>query len=583
MADRRAIPSVNKTARPGQKTAQRVRFPIRTKITVPYLILSILLALAAAYVITQLVTENVQERFNRQLFESGKISSELIVTYETKLLETRRLLANVEGVPAAILANDPDALRSLTLGIIANDQQEAVEFLDTQGNHVLSIHHRPGGNPEDYDVSTGGQTIFTNLEIVQNVLKGLSDAQGDKFADLVRTDFGNFIYISGPVYDAQNELVGVVLVGRSLPTMAEDMRVKTFAQISFYDQSGQVVYSTLPFPHDLTPDLAVQTISLKDISSTTRNLSNSRDLNVANIPYAEILGSWEVRGGHQIGVLGVALSKNILVATSTNSRWQIFLLVASALFFITLLGFNLANSITRPLLRLVQASREVSEGDLSVKLNVRSNDEVSVLTDTFNKMVASLKQSHNELIQSYDETLKGWADALELRDKETEGHSERVGGLTVRLAKAMGIEGEALVNVRRGALLHDIGKMGTPDAVLHKTGPLDGNERKIIQKHPQDAYDMLQQIDYLRSALEIPYCHHEMWDGSGYPRGLKGKDIPISARIFTVVDVFDALTNDRPYRKAWSQPEAIKYLISKKGILFDPAVVDMFIRLLNPA
>ena len=399
MADRRAIS-------PSQKTAQHVRFPIRTKITVPYLILSLILALAAAFVITQLVTENVQERFNRQLFESGKISSELIVGYETKLLETRRLLANVEGVPSAILSNDPDALRSLTLGIIANDQQEAVEFLDAQGNHVLSIHHRPGGNPEDYEASTGGQTIFSNLEIVQNVINGLSDTQGDKFADLVKTDFGDFLYVSGPVYNAQNIFVGVVMVGRSLSTMAEDMRVKTFAQISFYNQSGQVIYSTLPFPHDLTPALAVQTISLKDVSSTTRDLSNSRDITVANIPYSEILGSWEVRGGYQLGVLGVALSKNTLVATSTNSRWEIFLLVAFALFLIILLGFNLANSITRPLLRLVQASKEVAEGDLNVKLNAQSNDEVSVLTDSFNKMVASLNQSHNELIQSYDETLK---------------------------------------------------------------------------------------------------------------------------------------------------------------------------------
>jgi putative nucleotidyltransferase with HDIG domain len=575
MADRRAIS-------PSQKITQQVRFPIRTKITVPYLILSLILALAAAFVITQLVTENVQERFNRQLFESGKISSELIVGYETKLLETRRLLANVEGVPSAILSNDPDALRSLSLGIIANDQQEAVEFLDALGNHVLSIHHRPGGNPEDYEASTGGQTIFSNLEIVQNVINGLSDTHGDKFADLVKTDFGDFLYVSGPVYNAQNTFVGVVMVGRSLSTMAEDMRVKTFAQISFYNQSGQVIYSTLPFPHDLTPALAVQTISLKDVSSTTRDLSNSRDMTVANIPYSEILGSWEVRGGYQLGVLGVALSKNTLVATSTNSRWEIFLLVAFALFLIILLGFNLANSITRPLLRLVQASKEVAEGDLNVKLNAQSNDEVSVLTDSFNKMVASLNQSHNELIQSYDETLKGWADALELRDKETEGHSERVTLLTIQLAAAMGIQGDALVNIRRGALLHDIGKMGTPDSVLHKTGQLNEEERKTIQKHPQDAYNMLNQIDYLRSALEIPYSHHEKWDGTGYPRGLKGKDIPISARIFAVVDVYDALTSDRVYRKAWLKPVVIKYLIEKRGRDFDPTVVDAFIRILNP-
>ena len=173
--------------------------------------------------------------------------------------------------------------------------------------------------------------------------------------------------------------------------------------------------------------------------------------------------------------------------------------------------------------------------------------------------------------------LKGWADALELRDKETEGHSERVTLLTIQLAMAMGIEGDALVNIRRGALLHDIGKMGTPDSVLHKTGQLNEEERKTIQKHPQDAYNMLNQIDYLRSALEIPYCHHEKWDGSGYPRGLKGKDIPISARIFAVVDVYDALTSDRVYRKAWLKPAVIKYLIEKEeGISIQPLWMLLF-------
>ncbi len=572
MADQPAIPPV-------QKITRLIRFPIRAKITVPYLILSLILALAAAYVITQLVTENVQERFNRQLFESGKISSELIVGYETKLLETRRLLAHVEGVPSAILSNDPDALRSLTLGIIANDQQEAVEFFDAQGNQVLSLHHLPGANPEDYKSSTGGQTVFSSLGIVQNVINRKSDARGNQFADFVKTDFGDFLYVSGPVFDAQNELAGVVLVGRSLPTMGADMRDKTFAQISFYDLTGHVIYSTLPFPHDLNPTLALQTYILKDVSSTTRNLSNSRDLSVANIPYSEILGSWEVRGSYHIGVLGVALSKNFLVETSTTSRWQIFLLVASALLLIILVGIILANTITRPLLRLVHASREVAEGDLNVKLYTRSNDEVRDLTETFNMMVASLNQSQTELIQSYDETLKGWVLAIELRDKELEGHSERVSDLSVRLAQAMGIEGEALVNIRRGALLHDIGKMGSPDSILYNTGELDEEERKTIQRHPQDAYDILKKIDYLRSALEIPYCHHELWDGSGYPRGLKGREIPISARIFTVVDVFDALTHDRPYRKAWPQSVALQYIIDKKGIHFDPTVVDAFIKL----
>jgi HD-GYP domain-containing protein (c-di-GMP phosphodiesterase class II) len=561
--------------------ARRVRVPIRIKITIPYLILSLLLAAAAAYLITQLVLENVQERFYKQLYEAGKISSELIVNYESQLLETQRLLANAEGVSTAIQSNDPNALRSLTLGIIANDQQEAVEFLDIHGSHVLSVHHRAGANPEEYDFSTGSQTLFTSLEIVQNILAQKSDARGDKFADLVQTDEGDFLYVSGPVYDSQGNLAGVVLVGRSLPTLTADMRAKTFAQITLYDESGQVIYSTLPFPQGLTSETASRTISFKDISSTKRDISSQRDFNVANIPFSEILGAWEVRGNHELGVLGVALSQNAIVQTSTSSRWRIFFLIVSANFLIILVGINLANTITRPLIQLVQASVRVSKGDLGVRISTRTNDEISILTESFNIMVANLHQSQKELLKAYDNTLEGWAKALELRDKETEGHSERVIELTIQLAVEMGIQGQALKDIRRGALLHDIGKMGIPDAILHKKGRLTEEEMAIIRNHPKFAYDMLKEIDYLQAALEIPFCHHERWDGTGYPRGLKGEEIPIAARIFAVVDVWDAMTHDRPYRKAIPREEVISYLTNQRGQYFDPNVVDVFIRILN--
>jgi len=146
------------------------------------------------------------------------------------------------------------------------------------------------------------------------------------------------------------------------------------------------------------------------------------------------------------------------------------------------------------------------------------------------------------------------------------------------LAQALGLKGGALVSLRRGALLHDIGKMGTPDAILHKEEGLTEEERRIIQRHPADAYNMLCRIDYLHEALEIPYCHHEKWDGSGYPRGLMGKEIPLSARIFSLVDVWDALTNDRPYRKAMTPEEALKIILAERGKSFDPEVVDVFLR-----
>ncbi|MBI3242882.1 MAG: GAF domain-containing protein [Chloroflexi bacterium] len=188
-----------------------------------------------------------------------------------------------------------------------------------------------------------------------------------------------------------------------------------------------------------------------------------------------------------------------------------------------------------------------------------------------------LQRSNVELAQAYDSTLEGWARALELRDKETEGHTRRVTELTLRLALAMGLPDAELVHVRRGALLHDIGKMGIPDSILLKPGPLTGVEWGIMRRHPTYAYEMLSPIAYLRPALDIPYCHHEKWDGAGYPRGLKGEQIPLAARIFAVVDVWDALCSDRPYRKAWPLEQVREHIRSLTGAHFDPQVAQVFL------
>jgi PAS domain S-box-containing protein len=187
-----------------------------------------------------------------------------------------------------------------------------------------------------------------------------------------------------------------------------------------------------------------------------------------------------------------------------------------------------------------------------------------------------LKDSNTEISVAYDATLEGWAKALELRDRETVGHAHRVIEMTLRVADKVGIRGESLQHIRRGALLHDIGKMGIPDSILLKPGPLTPNEWVIMRQHPLHAYEMLKTIDYLSPALEIPYCHHEKWDGNGYPRKLKGIDIPMSARIFSVVDVWDALTSDRPYRNAWPERQALDYIQMESGRHFDPEVVDAF-------
>lgn len=187
-----------------------------------------------------------------------------------------------------------------------------------------------------------------------------------------------------------------------------------------------------------------------------------------------------------------------------------------------------------------------------------------------------LERSNIELRQAYDTTIEGWSRALDLKDEETEGHSRRVTELCVQLAARYGIAGDQLVHIRRGALLHDIGKMGIPDRILLKPGKLDAEEWEIMKRHTTYGYELLLSIPFLRPALDIPYAHHERWDGTGYPRGLRGEQIPLSARLFAIVDVFDALTSNRPYRPAWSEERALAHIRAESGSHFDPAVVEVF-------
>ena len=194
-------------------------------------------------------------------------------------------------------------------------------------------------------------------------------------------------------------------------------------------------------------------------------------------------------------------------------------------------------------------------------------------------LFSNLQRANVDLTVAYDTTLEGWSKALDLRDHETEGHTRRVTDLTMHLARALAVPQADLVHVRRGALLHDIGKMGIPDSILRKPGPLSDEEWAVMRQHPGYAFDLLSPIPYLRPALEIPFCHHEKWDGSGYPRGLRGMEIPLAARIFAVVDVWDALTSDRPYRRAWPEEKAFAHIREQSEKHFDPDVVQAFLRL----
>lgn len=578
----------NKDARPKEKmnitksvtkSFNNLPLNIKEKVTLPYLILGIILVIGAAFVVTRVVFDTIEERFTNQLLEAGILASERMVVEEDQMLKVLRLLAYSEGVPEALKNIEPERLRELTFGNIVNNRQSAVIFLDQQGNLVLSTYHITGGNIEEYEFGTGGDSVFKDQPFVQSVLQGITDESGNKFTGYVSTEKGDFLFISGPVLDSDRKPIGVILVGKPLVDLTNQLREETLAQITFYDFNGKPLASTFSSASQLESVDVTQILNNQNDVSYME--SNSRTIELRNIGYREIFAAWEVRGGKDLGVLGIALGESFLVSTTRVTRIQITLLAGLIFILVIIIGVNLSTIITKPILELVSASKKVMDGDLNVKVSPTSKDELAVMANTFNQMINSVKESKDKIIESYDSTLEGWSRALDLRSEETKGHTDRVLELMNKTSQALGINGEKLVNIRRGTLLHDIGKMGIPDSILNKTGKLTEEEWEIMRNHPTYAYDMLKDIHFLQPALTIPYCHHERWDGKGYPRGLMGEEIPLEARIFALVDVWDAITNDRVYRKAMSKEEAVQTIQAGSGTHFDPQLTKIFLNVVN--
>lgn len=546
--------------------------PILAQITVPYILLAAALAVGGTYLVTQVVVDSVEERFTNQLIETGLLADENIVREEGDLLEALRLISNIQGVDAAVAQNDVQALQALILPVAYNSNLEALAILTRSGRVVTSLEL----NSASQVYETLHATIsYSQLSFVAQVLLGSADELGDKYGGFAATSAGNIFFVVGPIKDANDKLVGAALVGRSVQALAALIRAQTLAQVSFYTLDGTPLSSTL-FESQSIDAAQVQEILARQAEGSFR-----REFNDTNIPYNELLAPLEVRAGEDIGLMGVALPVSFLTESVQITRGNTVILMVAALLLVVIVGTVVAGRITGPIRDLKDAAQRVAGGNLQIKVRRRGSDEVGVLTQSFNKMVDSLNQSKRDLIDAYDKTIEGWARAMDLRDHETEGHSRRGADLATALASSMGVKGAELEHLRRGALLHDIGKIAIPDSILLKKGKLAPEEIKQMQQHPVFAKQFMEQIEYLKPALEIPYSHHEKWDGSGYPLGLKGEKIPFSARIFAIVDVWDALTSDRPYREAMGFKEAMAYIESETNSHFDPKVVSAFKKLLG--
>lgn len=546
--------------------------PILTQITVPYVILAILIAAGGTFVITQVIVDSVEERFTNQLIETGLLAGEGVVREEDDLLESLRLISHIQGVDVAMTDFDTSALRNLAIPIAFNAGIEAIVFVNVNGTTVLSL--ALDEDSQSY-LSMTPNTPFRDYEFLTSVLAGESDEQGDKFSGIIATNAGTALFIAGPVQDEQGRLIGAAMVGKSVDSLVRLLREETLGHLTIYDFDGQPLTSTLQEPSPLEVEQAQLIRERQEEASWRRSVTDS------GITYNELFTTLEVRSGTDLGLLGIALPTNFLVETSQVGRTNTLILMSVALLLVLVIGAVVAGRITRPIRALKEAAMRVSGGDLRVQVASSRRDEVGILTQSFNEMVGNLSKSKQDLLDTYDMTIEGWARALDLRDHETEGHSRRVADLAVRLGKTLGLKEQDLRQLQRGGLLHDIGKLAVPDSILLKQGKLTRKEKAQMRRHPEHAKLFMEQIEFLKPAMAIPYSHHERWDGTGYPQGLKDEQIPFLARIFAVADVWDALTSERPYHKAMSFAEALDTIRSEAGTHFDPQVVDAFIKMLG--
>lgn len=545
--------------------------PLFTQITIPFILLASFVAAGGTYIVTRLIFDSLEDRFTNQLVETTVLAKDSMVRTEADLLETLRLASNIQGIDAVVLAGDAETARRLVEPAAFNSGVQAFGFLSASGEPITLL--ALNGDATGYEPLETAP--WRDQPYVQAVLDLQVDERGDKFAGLQTTGRGDYLFVAGPVTDGDGNLVGVAVVGLPVAQLAEMLRTETVAQVSFYAQDGRVVASTFVEPEPLSGSLVADVLSGQDTGSRSRTHEEG------TVRASEILSAWEVRGGDDLGVMGVALSTNFLVQASQFSRENTLVFMLSMLGFVVLVGLVVARSISRPINKLREAAEEVSRGNLQVKVPKGSSNEIGVLNQSFNQMVGELNSSKEQLLNAYDRTIEGWAKATDMRDHETEGHSRRVADLTVALAKSMGFKDESLLHIYRGALLHDIGKIGIPDGILLKPGKLTPEERLQMQLHPQIAEEFIGRVDFLRPAMDIPSAHHEKWDGTGYPRGLKGEQIPLPARIFAIVDVWDALTSDRPYRAAMGVKETLALIEGDTGKHFDPQVVAAFKKMMG--
>ena len=374
------------------------RLPLRFKISLPYLLLTIGLGVFAAFILTRVIFDTIEDRFQNQLLEAGKITHEWLVNKESSMLETIRYIANIEAIDESIVQSDLNKLRDYIYPIAVNEELDSIRLLGEEGVQLIGMDHKKSGNIEEYDFWTNPED-FSEFPLVKRIIEQRTDDLGDKYSGFVQIYNKNILYITGPIFDDGGSLVGIVLVGEYIESLVNDMRTSTLTQVTIYDMTGAVTASSFELP------TALDTGLLSSVLLNENDESLIRNFDVYDISYGEVLSPLVIRGREVIGILGNALTQSFLLYSTFITQMQIVVFVLSAILLVMIIGLLISRMVSAPLIELINASKAVANGDYSVSINSFSGDEIEDLANTFNTMVSAVRSSESEII---DHTTGFW-------------------------------------------------------------------------------------------------------------------------------------------------------------------------------
>jgi len=500
--------------------------PIRQQILVPFFLLLVFVGVVGGGALTYQASSAGMAGLDPALVRASVQTSDGLATFEAGRLNDLRAITATPGLAGAVSASDRTWLSQLLAGVArtAIESRLIVRVLDENSQALVAV-------PAVRD-----RAAYRGLTVVKRVVSGSADARGDKYVAVVSEGSQQIVYWTAPIWDATHRSVGAVLLGAPVADIATAIRPSKTSRLFFYSWTGEPLEPSAAGLAGLSRDVR-QSVSSDHLMRVTASAGGHT--------YAVAVSDWTMRGEH-LGYLGVGLPADGVVDSVLRLRVVLLLVFVATALLVLLVGGLMARRIARPLEDLVN-----SMSDMSASLEEKT------------KTVESMSFASVEAL----------ARAIDARDSYTYGHSARVARLSVEIAEAMGLPADQVMALGRAALLHDIGKIGVEDRVLRKPGPLTERERSAMRQHPVIGYEMLKGLHFLQPSLQGVRHHHEHWNGTGYPDGLKGDDIPLPVRILTVADALDALTSDRPYRSALSFSAAMSTIEAGSETHFDPDVV----------